>query len=271
MPLPTDLFSLLPGDLGSEYCFTSWQRFNVDMISRARVIARTQTGTSFWNISASTPSADMRIYPWLNLNDGRVYQWSFTIGKWISPRPYAFSQLWTPTAGTLESALWSLDGGDGSDPRATIGGVANPAYVPPTAYTGAMWQVEHLFDGRFPLGVGEIAGSSPAATVASQGTVDSLGGTGEMKHSLTAAEMPPHVHHFTVTANNAASSGTGELTGGEYNSPNDGHFSGDTENAGGVSNGATPPVYTVNPHNSMPPYRGTYIVTPTVRAFYTIP
>src|SRR5512135_2225532 len=104
MPIPNDLFQLLPGELpgGDNYCWLGFQRYYVDMFARARVLLRNEVGTTFWSVSAATPSADKRIYPWVNLNDGRVYNWSFTFGMWISPRPYSFGQLITPGLGITE-------------------------------------------------------------------------------------------------------------------------------------------------------------------------
>ena len=132
MSFPNDLFVPVPGELpgGNDYCFLGFQRLNVDIISRMQITLRSEIGATFWNISATTPTADKRIYPWLNLNDGRVYQWSYTVGKWISPRAFSFGQVLPPELNYTEQEIWSLDGGDGSDPRVTLpDGTANPDYV----------------------------------------------------------------------------------------------------------------------------------------------
>src|SRR5690348_9898807 len=105
MSTPLDLFYPVPGELpgGDNYCFQGFQRLNVDIVSRIRMLLRDDIGSTFWNISATTPSADKRIYPWLNLIDGRVYAWSYTYGKWISPRPFSFGQILPPELNYTEA------------------------------------------------------------------------------------------------------------------------------------------------------------------------
>lgn len=220
----------------------------------ARIIGQFTNNMSGVIISDTAPAPNDRDKLWFdtNNNDNNIYSWVTDIGNWARPNPTEPAsderRLWVGS----EASVWSYEGGDGNDPSVTA----------PGAGTGAMWEVDHNFDGRVPLGPGTL----PSTTVVNVGATG-----GEEKHSLTTAEMPPHVHHFTVIANNAAASGTGELTGGEFNSPNDGKFIGDTDNAGGVSNGATPPVYTVTPHNTLPPYIGTFVIKRTARIWMIAP
>jgi hypothetical protein len=299
--VPIDIFTAVPGELpgGDAYCFAGFQRLNVDIVSRIRILLRNDVGTTFWNVSAATPSADKRIYPWLNLNDGRVYQWSFTIGKWISPRPWSWGQFVPPELNYTEAQIWAADGGDGTDPRLTLpDGSNNPNYVAPTLFTGAMWQVAHSMDGRFPLGVGEIPGSAtiipgsnppvlgPPVTVAKNATSDSAGVSGEYQHILTQQEggLGAHTHKFGLTNQDASGNGDdaffslGSLqvvpgtsmfyvTGGGSRlvSP---ETKADLETLPTLD--ATGAIPTTAAFNKMPPYAAGWWVIPTIRSWFTI-
>lgn len=284
--IPTDLFFLNPGTLpgGDEYCFLGWQRLYVDMFTRAQILMRNEVGVTFWNISASTPPADRRIYPWLNLNDGRVYQWSFTYGKWISPRAFSFGQWWLPLSGQTESDLWSMDGGDGSDPRALLpNGSANPAYVPPTPVTGAMWQVEHALDGRFPLGAGTIPGTTPPVTVSAGDTLDSDGVSGSYDHTLLQSEGGLGAHdHFFGIANPAGDDAYFARVGSQTVPAYTGFYitgsgpqtitpetTADLKTLPPLD--ATGAIATPDPFVMMPPYKALFFVTPTTRSWYALP
>ena len=283
--IPTDLFSILPGTLpgGDNYCFLGWQRYSIDILSRARVIQRDEVGTTFWNISATTPSPDKRIYPWLNLNDGRVYQWSFTFGVWISPRPYSFGQIIPSELGITETQLWALDGGDGTDPRLTLpDGSINPSYVAPTAVTGAMWQVAHSMDGRFPLGAGTIPGAviygtTTPITAGLFATQDSNGQAGQYAVPLDVTDMPYHGHGMP-TNTTLADPGTVPgawanvpvfQPGSAWRPPSDSKDRGVAQFVyeGGDPNHNNQPV----PHNNMPPYEAVLFIIPTSRIFYVVP
>lgn len=288
--VPTDLFTIVPGTLpgGDGYCFLGWQRYQVDVLTRAQIVQRNDVGATFWNVSASTPSADKRIYPWLNLNNGKVYFWSFTYGVWISPRPYSFGQIIPSELGITEVQLWGVDGGDSTDPRPTLpNGSANPAYVAPTPVTGAMWMVAHSLDGRFPLGAGTIPGTTPPITVAQGATIDSAGVSGEYQHTLTEQEggLGAHVHAFGKS-NNAAGSGgddaffrqmamkTVPAYQGTYVTGSDGVIQASLTDADLFTlppldaAGAIP---TPTAFNKMPQYEGVLFAVPTTRQFYTVP
>jgi hypothetical protein len=98
------------------------------------------------NFGPTVPAVEKQNLPWIR-NDGtsiRIYTWN---GKlWVSPNQIAPQslerRLWIGT----ESASWSYDGGDGTDPR--------NAATAPTDISGAMWRVDHDWDWKFPVGVG---------------------------------------------------------------------------------------------------------------------
>lgn len=256
MSLLTSLFRLIPPSFKAGYCPKTVQQLANDIISGTQVTFLIQSGNFLYNYGSATPTADNRIFPWLRTTDGLWY--TFQFGFWVAPYPVPADPnvIWLYTGTNDAAGLWVFDGGDGTDPTG----------VPPTPTTGSFWQVKTELAARFPVGVGTLPSTTTIA----------IGGTGgEEKHSLTLDEMPPHTHPFTVIAFNSASGGSGSLTGGVYNSSDpvngDGKFSGTTENAGGVSNGATPPVYTVSPHNTMPPYYGVFFIKRTARQFKTLP
>jgi len=190
--------------------------------------------------------------PWFRTDSAnnfiRTYTWG-GYGNWVSPHPVppadARRFIWVG----LESDLVTLDEGT-SDPI--------------TDTTGPFWVVDHGPDGRFP-----IASTTGAVHPLPSGLVIPPTGTGgEEAHSLTVPEMPPHVHHFKVEANNTAAQGSGVLTGGDDNATSprpDGKFEGNTDSAGG--NTDTPPV--VVAHNNMPPYYGVFLIRRTARIFFT--
>lgn len=248
MSLLTSLFRLIPPTFRAGYCPTSVQQLVNDAISGTQLTFLIQTGSFLYNYGSATPTAENRIFPWLRTTDGLWY--TFQFGQWVAPYPVpaAAGVIWLYSGTNNAAGLWSFDGGDGNDPSVT----------PPTTTTGSFWKVKTELEARFPLGVGAL----PSGTVINVGTTG-----GEEKHSLTEQEMPPHTHDFTVIAQNSAASGSGAITGGDNNNPNDGEFHGTTENAGGDS--ATPPV--VVAHNTMPPYYGVYFIERTARVWKALP
>ncbi len=108
-----------------------------------------------------------------------LYAWDAGTSAWIIPHPSTPSgaerRLWEG----VESDSWSYDGGDGTDP-------AVPANI--SANTGAMWEVDHNYDGRSPMGPGAISGADPAKSL----TLSEMFGGG----TLLDAPIFNHVHVF---------------------------------------------------------------------------
>lgn len=71
--------------------------------------------------------------------------------------------------------LYLYDGGDGDDPAVTA----------PTATTGAMWEQDSAFHGRFPIGVGTTPGGTSVAV---------LGTDGNDLKTIAEANLPSHKH-----------------------------------------------------------------------------
>ena len=226
------------------YCFTTPQRFALDIV--AQMTGYIPGEYSVIIKSDTEPVAADRNKDWHKLigdePTGEIYSWY--LGKWVRKNPFEASgdfRLWWE--GT-EANVWAFDGGDGTDPSA----------VPPTAITGAMWEVDHNYDFRFPLG----AGTSPKPTTAS------VGGTGgEEEHSLIVSELAPHTHDISTPAAATDDIPSTTVDGGTNPDP---VVTVDfvTESAGGAG---TPPV--VVPHQNMPPWRAGYWIMRTSRIFLT--
>ena len=195
------------------------------------------------NIGENTPDPADRIYPWIRTigeMPDRVYV--FVNGAWMSLHPDFIGKIvmWEGVAG---SALWSLDGGDGT----------NPVVTPPTAISGAMWEQVTQLAAKFPLG----AGTLPSGTVIGVGTTG-----GEENHSLTVPELAPHTHLNPLVSNDVEQ-GTGDHKAAL--TTNSALWSVTTQSTGGSG---TPPV--VVPHNTMPPYYGIHFIRKTIRQYYVV-
>lgn len=244
--MPVNILQLLAGDLGADYCFTTYQRLNVDIVSRIQAVLTTSIAT-YWNVGAATPSAENRIYPWFNTQDGNVYFWNQAFAYWtakprVPPGPNGLREEWSgsPIDGS-PAGLWRFDGGDGTDP--TVAGNVTPI-------SGSFWTVDTNFEARMGIGPGTL----PSGQVIQDGTVG-----GEEKHTLILAELPnvslsvplkigqtsPQDPGSTFLANPASS-----LSDFDLSIP-----------LGGSS----------DPHNNMPPYRGIYKIKRTSRAWLAIP
>jgi hypothetical protein len=148
--------SLIPPTLPSDFCTLSTQEQANLLIDGTQVTGSVEGGIVF---STDEPGVDDRDKAWGLLNpDGTFTGKIFTYddGFWGSQHPYAVSGdvrlIWTG----IEADVWSFDGGDGVDPAITA----------PTTFTGAMWEVDTVFAGRSPMGVGAISGSDPAKSIA---------------------------------------------------------------------------------------------------------
>jgi len=171
---------LIAPSLPLGWCPTSEQDRATMLFNRAGALLPTGAG---WTVKVSTladppTAAEQSNTLWLVLGaDGsptRLYKYSG--GYWSSEHPVTASgsqrSLWVGT----ENDLWAFDGGDGTDPTTS----------PPTARTGAMWQVDHDFDFRALMG----PGTSPDSTVLAVGA--NLGA----EFITLAIENFPHQHPF---------------------------------------------------------------------------
>lgn len=283
MGLLTNLFKLTGPTLPSGYCPTSFQQLADDFFNGAQVTFLIDTGSSFFNYGSATPAPENRIFPWLNTDDG--LWWTFNFGLWVSPVNQSdlvdgFRRMYLPVAGTLESIVWILDGGDGTDPSVTP---PNPAGT-----TGAMWKVDHNMDGRFPLGSGVIPNSdlgSGAASVGIAQIADSFGRQGEYAHKLIADEMRAHFHGVgtdgqpgggdpPVMISRAWNVAPTALTERLEDTPGSATWGdGALFSAGtmGSTNPISDVINTSDGHNTMPPFMGVWFLQHTSRRYRTRP
>jgi microcystin-dependent protein len=184
--------------------------------------------------------------------------------NWLAPHPVPPNcpeiRMWIGT----EQALWAYDGGDGS----------NPASTAPTASTGAMWQVETLFQFRFPLGVGANTIGFDG-NVASAAVVQEQGG--DERVTLAPGETPPSSHTHFVAADDTLAITTFPITattvpakqGSEGGATVEYRLAGSALPA---TLGLTSLVGTTLPatsHQNLPPFVGVFFIKRSTRIYYT--
>jgi hypothetical protein len=275
------LIPILAGNLPTNYCFpASPQQLLNDFA--ATMSALLPGGMAYYNYGDTAPAVQYQGYPWLYTNTMRWYQ--YVGGLWISPHPYPASggARIMFTTGT-ESDIWDFDGGDGNDPGA----------VPPTTYTGAMWEADPAFAGRSPMHPGAIPGSVGPKTLLEEENY------GSAIHNITDANSGGFVSHvhvygrmlfnhtnddFRLTEGsaiaNAGLSGPWILGGDAVGTPNPSApmttdilgnpMVGPYLNTGPqvAQSGTT---VTDIPVENVHPVRGVWIIRRTNRAFYTAP
>ncbi len=192
-------------------------------------------GSAFYNYGNTKPTVDNNAYPWLNTNDMRWYRFE---GVWISNSNLNADErrMWYGTADDLKL----YDGGDAGIP---------------SDRSGPMWEIDHDFDARFPVGPGTFP-STLAVNVSSAG--------GDERVILTEGQLPAHTHpHGDPDANFASAYTT---------TPNQNTYRAYDAGAGDISfNPVTGSTGSGESHNNLPPYRGIYIVKPTGRLYFAVP
>ena len=259
------LITLTPPSLPVSYCPLNYQNLANDIIGGTQAVFNSTIGNSFFNFGPTYPAINNRIYPWLDENG---QWWIYDQGVWLRKNPVTAAYERRIYVGTTTDLL-SYDGGDGTAIATTT--------------TGPMWEVDTLFDARFPVGVGAFAASG---AVAVNGTATATSIVGEDKHTLTIPETPfnDHTHgvaqliapanddyylvnkswsglgsYPTQILQGAAGSGGGgagpSITTGDIGTTSADKTGNDTQNAVG--------------HNNLPPFYGVYFIKRTIRVYYT--
>ena len=211
--------------LSDDYCFDDPQSFAVDIVNG--LSGELDGDVSLFTEGNSVPSTANEDRLWHKLSaDGSPDRWfKYWQGQWVSlhetPASGSERRIWVGTTGELET----YDGG--------ASGTVTPT-------TGPMWEVDTVFDAKFPFGVGTTANGTVVA-------VNDTGGTDE--HTLTVPELPAHTHEGTSAVDTPFNVNV------ESGSPN-------------LRIDVTGSTGDDLPHNNMPPYTGVYFIKRTLRKFH---
>lgn len=254
MPLTT-LILATPPTLSASYCFTTFKRLAQDIIGGSQFTFQSSVGNSFFNNGSTTPTVENQIFPWFRTGSNQNGWYYFSGGSWIMAHPVPASSQERRFWVGVEADVWAYDGGDGIDPGVTA----------PTLNTGAMWEVDHNFDGKFPIGPGTLPGyqTVPVPTVI---PVNGTGGAEGQNMILTEAQLAAHSHPIgteVVGADETGANEAGQLRvgGGDlrWDLQANVHI-GHTRNTGDSDPIEVP---------TLPPYRAAYVIMRTARLNYT--
>lgn len=231
------LITLTPPSLPIGYCPTNYQQLANDVISGTQANFNSSIGNSFFNYGPTTPALNNQVYPWLDENGN---WWIFQSGYWLRQHPIA--------AGSAERRIYV---GTTTDLQTYDGGNTNA----PSNWSGPMWEVDTLFEARFPVGAGTFAASG---VVSVNGTTTSTAVAGEDKHTLVTSEMPKHSHTMTWDSQDTAG---GNQLKTLYLGPDANAFNDIVKSSGDAGGDAA--------HNNLPPFYGVYFIKRTARVYYT--
>jgi hypothetical protein len=243
--------SVLISGLSQPYCFTSPERFALDIVAG-------MTGFiigGFVGIIAqeATPAVSDRDKLWWKLTSGGgpatppgPYQ--YIGGYWVYPNLEPSDSPVRRFVECAEADIWAYDGGDGTDPSTNT----------PTGVSGAMWEKDANYSARMAIGSGTL---SPSTTVITPGDT---GGADEVV--LLEGNIPEHQH----TINTINEGKVGDSLHTTANPDDIGGFpvtsSQKTNYWGGT--GATPGSKTTDPTATISPYRAGFYIKRTARTYY---
>lgn len=232
------LITLTPPSLPIGYCPTNYQQLANDVISGTQANFNSSIGNSFFNFGPTTPTLNNQVYPWLDENGN---WWIYKDGYWLRQHPIA--------AGSAERRIYV---GTTTDLQTYDGGNTNA----PSNWSGPMWQVDTLFEARFPVGAGTFAASG---VVSVNGTTTSTAVAGEDKHTLVTSEMPSHTHQILDQYINLTQRGSADTSVFSATNRSEGvaNLLPTTSSGGDAA------------HNNLPPFYGVYFIKRTARVYYT--
>lgn len=238
---------IIPGQLPVGYCYpSSAQQFADDLMSISYAeIPAAITGVSF---GPTDPGPAGHGRPWFNTTFGRLYQW--LDGRWVARYETTNSPLIKMLFEGTEAELNAIDNPELSE---VVAGAE--------LTTGPFWEIDHNYDGRFPLGPGllPLAALTPA--------IGDTGGADE--RTLVLANLPKHRHSISLGPDSSTSYLDAELTEEGRLRPSSGdHLIFETNSNTVVAR--TKETGGDTAFDTMPPYRACYIVKRTLRLYYVI-
>jgi hypothetical protein len=260
---------LTPGTLATDCYPASAQAFYDEMFAKGIAVMPDIAGLLIQD--AAPDPADRGSKGWIPtagnipIFPGYVFVWHATVGHWVCRNPIGASDESRRIYVGTKASVGTYDGGD-----------ANPLGIA----SGPMWEIDTIFDGSAPVGVGLIPGSSPAATIlAPKDTQDDQGQSGEYAHTLTEAEgaTGAHVHPvgiFNPTSDDAFLNHlSAPVAVANYNGK---YISGNSSVI--IAPETTADIFTLannngagtvsDPHNNMQPYVGVFFLKRTARQFW---
>ena len=223
------------------FCPATWQELVNEAVGKA--VAQFD-GSGFTVIinQEAVPAVTDQDKLWRRPSEGNRGLYQFSGGAWVVIHPYpanGIAGLWVEAT---PAQVWAFDGGDGTDPSVN----------PPSANNGAMWILDPNYDGRSPMGVGNIPTATPAKVLA----VGENYGVGS--HTLDLTEIPSHSHVMTWDQQDTSG---GDQPNTLYNGTDH----------GGISDAIIKDTSTVGgglAHNNIHPVRGQYYIVRSARINY---
>lgn len=255
--------ALIPPSLPVGWCPTSEQDRATTYFNRAAALLPQGVGYVVKPSQTAPTAAERANTIWLKLDGSNrpVGYFLYAGGYWSWPHAItaasAFRSLWIG----VESDLWAMDGGDGTDPTSAS----------PTSYTGAMWQVDHDFDFRALMGPGTSPDSTSLAVAANAGaefttlTVDNL----KHQHPFGARINGNNddAEFLTGTSVSIASTIAREVEGDSGDPSETATTTADLITALGIA--AQDADETSTAISRIPPVRGIYVIKRTARVYMT--
>lgn len=240
------------------YCPPDWETLISDAFSYTS-LDFTVTAGYYYNYSDTQPDASHRVFPWVRKYGYGVWDWDASAtpqAAWVQRHQVpASSGVRLPFEGT-EAEAWAFDGGDGTDPAVDV----------PTAYNGAMWEVDHNYDGRSPMGPGTV-GSDTLVVATAYG-------------SATVQLTSDQLGHTHVFGNYSAGNDDARFligTSGTFTATNSMMVHGDSGNpeeanitAGNLRTAPSEVDATQDPVSVVHPVRGCFMLKRTARVYYKV-
>lgn len=230
--MPSVLLPLQPSSLPPGVCYASEQE---RLSSYAANLHAILNGQAFYNFGDAVPAVEFQSYPWFRTID---YRWYIYDGAWISANPEQSTDVRRLFVGSLTDLL-TYDGGDNT---------------PLSDRSGPMWTEDTDFQGRSPIGPGNLPTSGDPIVVATNYGADQA--------TLLATQLPASID-LTVSTNDYGEPPF-NVTGFRLLSDNQDVDGQRDQTSSYVNPGGGQPLDTLTP------VRGAYVIRRTARIFYKV-